>query len=102
MSACYTGSTVGAAMDTAYIAHSDCLLHEMGARHPECPARLRAIDDQLIASQLANYLRHEEAPKAQRRHLERVHDARYIDAIIARAPEHGIVHLDPDTAMNAH
>jgi acetoin utilization deacetylase AcuC-like enzyme len=74
----------------------------MGAQHPECPARLRAVDDQLIASGLINYLRHEEAPQAQRRHLERVHDARFVDAIIAIAPKHGIVHLDPDTAMNAH
>ena len=89
-------------MDTAYIGHPDCLLHDMGAHHPECPARLRAVDDQLIASGLINYLRHEEAPKAQRRHLERVHDAHYLDAIAAKSPTRGIVHLDPDTAMNAH
>jgi acetoin utilization deacetylase AcuC-like enzyme len=89
-------------MDTAYIGHRECLLHDMGARHPECPARLRAIDDQLIASGLINYLRHEEAPKAERKHLARVHEARYIDAIVAASPASGIVHLDPDTAMNAH
>jgi acetoin utilization deacetylase AcuC-like enzyme len=89
-------------MDTAYIGHRECLLHDMGARHPECPARLRAIDDQLIASGLINYLRHEEAPKAERKHLARVHEARYIDAIVAASPTSGIVHLDPDTAMNAH
>jgi acetoin utilization deacetylase AcuC-like enzyme len=63
---------------------------------------LRAIDDQLIASGLINYLRHEEAPKAERKHLARVHEARYIDAIVAASPASGIVHLDPDTAMNAH
>ena len=89
-------------MDTAYIGHPECLLHEMGARHPECPARLRAIDDQLIASGLIDHLRHEEAPKAEYKHLERVHDTRYIDAIVAASPKSGIVHLDPDTAMNAH
>ena len=61
-------------MDTAYIQHPDCLLHDAGAGHPERPARLSAIDDQLIASGLINYLRHEEAPKAQRKHLERIHE----------------------------
>jgi acetoin utilization deacetylase AcuC-like enzyme len=89
-------------MDTAYIGHAECLLHDMGARHPECPARLRAVDDQLIASGLLNYLRHEEAPKALRSQLERVHHGTYLDSIIAKSPSHGIVHLDPDTAMNAH
>jgi acetoin utilization deacetylase AcuC-like enzyme len=89
-------------LDTALIGHKDCLLHDMGAQHPECPARLRAIEDQLIASGLIDYLLHEDAPKAERVHLERVHDARYVDAIIAKSPRHGIVHLDPDTAMNSH
>jgi acetoin utilization deacetylase AcuC-like enzyme len=37
-------------MSTAFITHADCLKHEMGAWHPECPERLTAIEDQLIAS----------------------------------------------------
>ena len=89
-------------MDTTFIGHQDCLLHDMGAQHPECPARLAAIEDQLIASGLINYLQRIDAPKAEREHLERVHDPRYIDAIIAKSPSHGIRHLDPDTAMNPH
>ena len=72
----------------------------MGAQHPECPARLGAIDDQLIASGLINYLQRIYAPKAERKHLERVHDARHIDNIITKSPSRGIRHLDPDTAMN--
>lgn len=87
-------------MDTAFIAHPDCLLHDMGTMHPECPARLRAIDEQLIASGLVNFLVPMDAPKAERRHLERVHDSKYVDAIIAKSPKQGTVHLDPDTAMN--
>lgn len=31
-------------MTTAFISHSDCLLHDMGAHHPKCPARLRAVE----------------------------------------------------------
>ena len=68
-------------LSTAFITHTDCLLHDMGAGHPESPARMRAIGDQLIASGLINFLIHAEAPLAKREHLERVHDARYLDAI---------------------
>lgn len=89
-------------MPIAYITHSDCSLHDMGSYHPECPARLTAIEDQLIASGLINLLLHEEAPMATREQLERVHPAAYIDALEASVPQNGLVHLDPDTAMNPH
>lgn len=89
-------------MDTAFIAHDDCKLHDMGSHHPECPARLGAIDDQLIASGLANYLHRMEAPKAERRHLERVHSQSFVETVFSMSPAAGIVHLDPDTAMNRH
>lgn len=89
-------------MNTAFITHADCYLHDMGSYHPECPARLRAIEDQLIASGLINYLQHLDAPLATREQLARVHSPEYIDAVEASAPDHGIIHLDPDTAMNAH
>src|SRR5476649_397569 len=71
----------------------------MGTMHPECPARLRAIDDQLIASGLSNYLSHVDAPLVTRAQLERVHTANYVDSIESRAPRSGLVHLDPDTVM---
>ena len=89
-------------MSTAYITHRDCLLHDMGAHHPECPARLSAIQDQLIASGLINYVQQMEAPKATREQIERVHAPAYLDAIEDASPSHGVVHLDPDTAMNPH
>jgi acetoin utilization deacetylase AcuC-like enzyme len=89
-------------LDTAFVHHDACLLHDMGPHHPECPERLRAIEDQLIASGLIDHLRREEAPHAERVQLERVHAKRYVDAIIAKSPRHGTVHLDPDTAMNPH
>ena len=89
-------------MHTAFISHPDCLLHEMGSYHPECPARLNAIEDQLIASGLMNTLEQYAAPLATRIQLERVHTPAYIDSLDARAPTSGIVYLDPDTAMNPH
>ena len=87
-------------MTTAFISHQDCLRHDMGSYHPESPLRLRAVDDQLIASGLISYLNHVDAPIAERAHLERVHSSEYIDSIFAAVPRAGIHHLDPDTAMN--
>ncbi|MEW5944543.1 MAG: histone deacetylase family protein [Pseudomonadota bacterium] len=89
-------------MQTAYISHHDCLLHEMGPYHPESPARLRAVEDQLIASGLFPLLQHHDAPLASREQIERVHAPAYVDEIFARSPAHGMVYLDPDTAMNPH
>lgn len=71
----------------------------MGTHHPESPARLRAIDDQLIASGLVNSLQPVEAPPASRLQLERVHEPGYISALERAVPARGVVHLDPDTAM---
>jgi acetoin utilization deacetylase AcuC-like enzyme len=87
-------------MQTAYITHSLCLKHDMGSLHPECPARINAIEDQLIASGLFGYLQHHEAPEVTREQLLRVHDAAYLDSIAAAAPQQGRVELDGDTSMN--
>ncbi len=87
-------------MQTAYITHSLCLKHDMGLHHPECPARIHAVEDQLIASQLFGYLQHCEAPEVTREQLLRVHGAAYVDAIAATAPHEGSVDLDGDTSMN--
>ena len=90
------------AMTTAFISHRDCTLHDMGRHHPESPERLRAIENELIATGLMGQLAVYEAPLAQREQLLRVHDAEYLDAIEAAAPAMGTVHLDPDTAMNPY
>jgi len=87
-------------MTIAYITHRDCLLHDMGAHHPECPDRLGAIQDRLIAAGLDIYLSFHDAPQVEMDQLLRVHPQSYIDLIFNSAPEHGIHHLDPDTAMS--
>jgi acetoin utilization deacetylase AcuC-like enzyme len=89
-------------MTTAFVTHPDCLKHEMGAHHPERPERLDAIEDQLIASRVGQYLARYDAPLADDRELARVHPIEYVRAIREVAPHSGIVHLDPDTAMNPH
>jgi len=87
-------------MPAAFITHPECLKHDMGAHHPERPARLTAIEDQLIASGLGQHLKRYEAPLASDEQLVRVHPIDYVRAIRDAAPESGTVHLDPDTAMN--
>ncbi len=87
-------------MQTAFITHEDCFRHEMGPQHPECPARLTAIEARLIASGLAAQLARYEAPLVERHCLTRVHSERHVDLIEAAAPTQGYVQLDPDTAMN--
>jgi len=89
-------------LGVAFITHPDCLLHNMGAWHPESPARVQAVEDQLIASGLSNFLLHVEAPCAERGQLERVHDAVYLAALERSVPHSGLIHLDPDTAMCPH
>lgn len=89
-------------MQTAYISHPLCLKHDMGAHHPECPARIHAIEDQLIASGLMDYLQHHDAPEATREQLLHVHDAAHLDHVAATSPAQGIVHIDGDTAMNPY
>jgi acetoin utilization deacetylase AcuC-like enzyme len=89
-------------MTTALVRHRDCLLHSMGEHHPECPDRLYAIEDQLIASGVIGYLAEYDAPLASREQLERVHSPDYVAALEACVPEQGVVHLDPDTAMSPH
>ncbi|HJT60717.1 MAG TPA: histone deacetylase family protein [Burkholderiales bacterium] len=87
-------------MTTAFITHAECLKHDMGAHHPERPARLTAIEDQLIASGVGQHLTRYEAPLATDEQLARVHPLDYVRAIRDAAPQSGTVHLDPDTAMN--
>ncbi len=45
--------------------HPDCRLHDMGAGSPECPARLDAITDHLLATGLDIALERRDAPEAR-------------------------------------
>jgi len=72
----------------------------MGSWHPECPARLTAIQDQLIASGLAPFLQHIDAPQAPLDALTRAHAPDYVQALQRSVPQRGYLALDPDTSMN--
>ena len=87
-------------MPTGFLTHSLCAAHEMGSWHPECPARLSAIHDQLIVSGLAPFLEHIDAPPAPLEALIRAHAPEYVEYLQDRAPKRGYLPLDPDTSMN--
>ncbi len=89
-------------MQTAYLSHPLCLKHEMGADHPECPARIHVIEDQLIASGLMPFLAHFDAPQVTREQLQRVHAEAYIASVFEQSPRSGLIYLDGDTAMNPY
>jgi acetoin utilization deacetylase AcuC-like enzyme len=89
-------------MATSYITHADCLKHEMGAGHPECPERLIAVNEHMKSSGLLDQLRVLEAPLAAAEDLKRVHRPAYVDLIFENAPTEGYVQLDPDTSMNPY
>jgi len=87
---------------TAFITHRDCSLHDIGAYHPESPARLAAISDHLIAQGLDHYFVFHDAPLASFEQLMRIHPASHLERLKRASPLVGVVHIDPDTAMNPH
>lgn len=89
-------------MHTAYITHPEFLKHDMGPEHPECPARIHAVADQLIASGLFDFLSHYEAPKVSKEVLALAHTQAYIDWVFSLSPTTGLADLDGDTLMNPY
>ena len=82
--------------DLLILTHDDCLGHDMGEGHPECPDRLRAV-----WAAIGDRPR-EAAPRATAEQLARVHPAAYVEAILAIRPEGcDRVALDADTIMSA-
>ena len=96
---------------TGYFSHADCRKHEMGARHPEAPERLDAIEDRLLASGVGDVLDRREAPPASLAEVQLAHDPLYVAAlrglsqtlseeVAAGGPAR--TKIDPDTSMNVH
>ena len=77
--------------------HTACLGHDTGPGHSERPDRLRAV----IAALDTAFPDHAWTPAtpASREALVRVHQAGYVDDLLARAPG-SIEWLDPDTAIS--
>lgn len=86
-------------MPIALYTHPDMLDHRPGAHHPERPERLGAVLNALADAGDVD-LDRREAPLAERADLERVHPARFVEAIAGASPAEGLRRLDEDTAMS--
>jgi acetoin utilization deacetylase AcuC-like enzyme len=82
--------------------HDACALHDMGAGHPEQPARLAAVMNALREAGLSHEKNTETAPQVLLEQLLRVHPRDYVDFAYATSPKSGWAQLDPDTSMNPH
>ena len=89
-------------MSIAYITHANCQLHDMGSYHPEQPARLQAVEQELKKTGLLNDLTSYQAVQANRQQLQQAHTVDYVASIYDAAPSSGLHQLDPDTSMNQH
>jgi len=96
---------------TGYFIHRDFWKHEMGAGHPEGPARLDAIEDRLLVTGLDHALQRREPSQASLSDIELAHSRKYVASLRglsealredmqAGGPTHSA--LDPDTAINTH
>ena len=90
-------------MTTAFYSHPDCRGHDMGRGHPECPQRLDAIDDYLLATGLDVALERREAPLVDLSDAAHAHSSGYVDELrdaLAQIEPGMLVALDPDTAAS--
>jgi len=85
---------------TGFVYHPQYLEHDMGARHPESPERLRAIVARLQESGVFDRLVHIQPLPAADEWITYIHAASYLETLKRRAPTHGRVSLDPDTSMS--
>ncbi|MDM0016443.1 histone deacetylase family protein [Variovorax saccharolyticus] len=93
---------------TGYFTHRDCWKHDMGSGHPECPARLDAIEDRLLVTGVGDALERIEVPLATLPQITRAHSVAHMEhlealsqRLIEDAPAGGPDHaqIDPDTAL---
>jgi acetoin utilization deacetylase AcuC-like enzyme len=87
-------------MSTAIYSHPDCALHEMGDWHPETPARLQAIEDQLILARLSDLVERRDGPPAPVEAILRNHSQGALDLVRENLPAAGQHYpLDADTLL---
>ena len=88
-------------MTTAIYSHPDCKAHDMGRGHPECPQRLDAIDDYLLASGLDVALERIDAPLVDLADVAHAHGSGYVAELrdmLEQVERSGEAHaIDPDT-----
>ncbi|MEK7265284.1 MAG: histone deacetylase family protein, partial [Pseudomonadota bacterium] len=88
-------------MTTLLFEHAAFGEHETPAGHPERADRYVAASAALAGEAFGALVRRA-APRADKEALLHIHQAAYVDAIFAAAPEGGMIRLDPDTTMGPH
>lgn len=89
-------------MSIALISHPECLLHEMGDDHPECPARIQVIEQTIEHASINQFIKRFQATDATMAQIKAVHESEYVDKIFASSPQKETVRLDADTSMNPY
>jgi acetoin utilization deacetylase AcuC-like enzyme len=91
-------------MSTAIFSHPECRRHNMGEWHPESPARLQAIEDQLILARLDGLFERREAPQAELPAILRNHTPGALALVRDNTPkaEGETYPLDGDTMLCSH
>lgn len=86
-------------MTTLLISHPSSLRHVTPPGHPERADRIRAVEQALEEERFA-LLHRAEAPEGTLAQVLLCHPAAYADAIIAAAPQEGLVQIEADTVMS--
>ncbi|MES2018388.1 MAG: histone deacetylase family protein [Pseudomonadota bacterium] len=91
-------------MSTAIFSHPECSRHDMGEWHPESPARLQAIEDQLILARLDGLFERHLAPQAELPAILRNHTEEALALVRDHTPtvDGELYPLDGDTLLCSH
>ena len=89
-------------MQTLFLSHPDCEKHMMQPRHPESPARLQAIEVELSGAAWDGRLDRQRPAEISYEHFGGIHPGDYLDMLKELKPGEGLVHIDPDTALNQY
>lgn len=87
-------------MTTAIYFHPICQLHEMGAHHPESPARMKTMMNAFRESGLDRILQYRLSPESTERDIRRVHTQDMINKAKDNIPEPGDYYPLDETPLN--
>lgn len=91
-------------MTTAFYSHPECRGHDMGPGHPECPERMDAIADYMLASGLDAAVEKREAPLVDLDDIAFAHESGHVDEVVELlelvATDGRMRALDPDTVAS--
>lgn len=84
---------------TAWVSAPECLTHFAGMRHPESPARIRAIEQALRDSGVWRKLQKIRTTEVNDIQLARVHNRSYLLGLENQIPQNGSIKIEEDTYM---